>query len=93
MIDSEPHLIRMCNTSLLFAPLAVRVHTGCSAFPLYTPIKPLIRLHIKDKTVFFLNYKFFLLYIFNKNVNISNKFNFWNVHGISCKVSEPFMIP
>ena len=35
---------------LLFAPLAVCVHTGCSAFPFYTPTKPLIQLHIKYKT-------------------------------------------
>ena len=33
VIDSELHLSRTCKTSLLFAPLAVRVHTGCSAFP------------------------------------------------------------
>ena len=46
VIDSKPHL------SLLFAPLAGRVHTGCSAFPFYTPTKPLIRLHIKYKTAF-----------------------------------------
>ena len=26
----------------LFGPLAVRVHTGCSAFPFYTLTKPLI---------------------------------------------------
>ena len=36
VIDSEPHLSRTCKTSLLFAPLAVRVYTGCSAFPFYT---------------------------------------------------------
>ena len=32
VIDSEPHLSRTCKTSLLFAPLAVRVQVGCSAF-------------------------------------------------------------
>ena len=32
VIDSEQHQSRMCKTSLLFAPLAVHVHTGCSAF-------------------------------------------------------------
>ena len=37
------HLSCTCKTSLLFAPLAVRVHTGCSAFPFYTPTKPLIQ--------------------------------------------------
>ena len=36
VIDSEPHLSRTCKTSLLFAPLAVRVHTGSSALPFYT---------------------------------------------------------
>ena len=29
-----------------FAPLAVRVHTGCSVFPFYTLTKPLMQLHI-----------------------------------------------
>ena len=37
--DSKPHLIRTCKTSLLFAPLAVRVHTCYSDFPFYTPNK------------------------------------------------------
>ena len=37
LIDSEPHLSRMCKANLLFAPLAVRVQAGCSAFPFYTP--------------------------------------------------------
>ena len=46
VIDSEPHQSRTCKTSLLFAPLAFGVHTGCSAFPFYTPTKSLIRLHI-----------------------------------------------
>ena len=53
VIDSEPDLIHMCQTSLLVAPLAVRVHTGCSTFPFYTPTKPLIWLHIKYKCFFF----------------------------------------
>ena len=44
------HLSRMCKTSLLFAPLAVRVLAGCSAFPLYTLTKPLIRFYFKYKT-------------------------------------------
>ena len=35
-IDSEPHLSHTCKTGLLFAPLAVRVHAGCSACPFYT---------------------------------------------------------
>ena len=53
--------------SLLFAPLAVRVYTGCSAFLFYTSTKPLIRLHIKYKTVFpqIIN-NFYILDIFNK---------------------------
>ena len=42
VIDSEPHPNHMCKTSFLLAPLAVRVHDGCSAFPFYTPTKPLI---------------------------------------------------
>ena len=37
VIDSEPNLSRTCKASLLFAPLAVRVQAGCSAFPIYTP--------------------------------------------------------
>ena len=49
LIDSEPHLSCPCKTSLLFAPLAVRVFTGCSAFTFYTPTKPLILLHIRYK--------------------------------------------
>ena len=53
VIDSEPHQSRTCKTSLLFAPLAVRVHTGCSTFLFYTPTKPLIWLYIKYKTVLF----------------------------------------
>ena len=53
VIDSEPHLSRTCKTSFLFAQKAVHVHTGWSAFPFYTPTKPLIRLHIKYKTVLF----------------------------------------
>ena len=52
VIDSEPHLSRTCNTSRLLAPLVVLVHSGYSAFSFNTPTKPLIRLHIKDKTVF-----------------------------------------
>ena len=44
---------RTCKTSFLFAPLAVRVHTGCSTFPFYTPTKPLIRhVFIKYKNCF-----------------------------------------
>ena len=43
VIDSEPHPSCMCKTSFLFFPLAVGVHTGCSAFPFCTPTKPLIQ--------------------------------------------------
>ena len=53
VIDGASHLFRTCKTSLLFASLAVRIHIGCSAFPLYTPTKLLILLHIKYKTVLF----------------------------------------
>ena len=49
VIDSESQRSRTCKTNLLFAPLAVRVHTGYSAFPFYTPTKPLTGLHIKYK--------------------------------------------
>ena len=49
--DSEPHLCRMCKTSLLFAPLAVSVQAGCSAFPFYTPAKLFIQLYSKCSTV------------------------------------------
>ena len=51
VIDREPHRSCKCKTSLLFAPLAVRVKTGCSAFPFYTPTKPLIRSYFKCKNV------------------------------------------
>ena len=51
VIDSEPHRSRTCKSSFLFAALAVRVHTGCSAFPFYTPTKPLMRLNIEYKIV------------------------------------------
>ena len=47
-IDSDPR-----QTSVLFAPKAVHVHTGCFAFPFYTPTKLLIQLHIKHKTDMF----------------------------------------
>ena len=53
MIESEPDQSDTCNTSLLFAPLAVHVHAGASAVPVYTPTKQLIQLHIKYKTVMF----------------------------------------
>ena len=46
---SNIELIR--KTSLLFAPLAVRVQSGCSAFPFYTSTKPLIQLYFQYKTV------------------------------------------
>ena len=37
------------QTSLLFAPLAVRVQAGCSIFPFYTPTQPLMQLYLKYK--------------------------------------------
>ena len=37
VIDCQPHPSRTCKTSLFYAPLAVRVQAGCSAFPFYTP--------------------------------------------------------
>ena len=55
VIDSKPHESRTCKTSLLNAPLAVRVHAGCSAVRFYTLTKPLIQLHIKYKNVLFSN--------------------------------------
>ena len=57
VIDSEPHPSRTCKTSLVFAPLAVTVHTGCPALPFCTPTTPIIRLHIKTKLFCFQNYK------------------------------------
>ena len=51
VIDSKPHQGRTCKTSLLFAPLAVCVQAGYSAFPSYAPTKPLILLYFKYKTV------------------------------------------
>ena len=46
VIDSKPHLSRMCKTCFLFAALAVRVYTGRFTFPFYTPTKPLTQLHV-----------------------------------------------
>ena len=69
VIDSEPHRSRTCKTSLLFAPLAVRVQAGCSAFPFYTPAKPLKRLYFKYKTALIPKFKiifFYILDIYNK---------------------------
>ena len=51
VIDSEPHPSRTCKSSLLFAPLAVHAQAGCSAFPVYTPTKPLQLLYFKYITV------------------------------------------
>ena len=53
MID----LSRTCKTSLLLAPLAVRIQAGCFAFPFFTPTKPLIRLYSKYKTVLIPKFK------------------------------------
>ena len=50
VIDSKPHMSHL-QTSFLFASLAVGVHTGCSAFPFYTPTKLLIQLYFKNETV------------------------------------------
>ena len=49
--DREPNQSRMCKTSLLFAALPVHVHADSSPIPFYTPTKPVIRVHIKFKTV------------------------------------------
>ena len=54
---------RTCKTSLLFAPLAVRVQAGCSAFPFYTPTKPLIRLYFKYNTVLIPKLKIFFILV------------------------------
>ena len=51
VIDSEPNQSCMSKRSLLFAPLAVRVLAGCSAFPFYTSTKPLKQLYFKYKAV------------------------------------------
>ena len=47
VIDSEPHLSRMCKTSLLVAPLAVRVQAGCYAFSIL----------LSDKTVYTIKFE------------------------------------
>ena len=52
VIDSEPHPSHTCKTSILFAPLAVCVHTGCPDFPFYTPTKPLLRLLLNTRKCF-----------------------------------------
>ena len=54
VIDNEQHMSRMCKTSLLFAPLAVRVHTGHSDFPFYTPTKSSIDYILNTKLFCFL---------------------------------------
>ena len=61
VIDSEPHMSGMCKTSLLIAPLAVRVQAGCSAFPFYTPTKPFRRLYFKYKTALIPLLKIFII--------------------------------
>ena len=52
-----------------------------SGFPFYTPTEPLIRLHIliQNCSVSLILNNFRYL---RQNVNISNRFNFWSVHGI-----------
>ena len=58
---------RTCKTSLLFAPMAVRVQAGCPAFPFYTPTKPLKRLYFKYKiNSQSKNVLFYILDIYNK---------------------------
>ena len=54
--------------SLLFAPLAVHVQAGSSAFPFYAQTKSLIRLYFKYKLVLIPNLKMFayILDIYNK---------------------------
>ena len=67
--DSEPHSSCTCKASLLFAPLAVRVYAGSSAFPIYTKTKLFISFHIKYKTILFpklYNIFFYILDIYNK---------------------------
>ena len=60
VIDSEEHPSRTFKTSPLFAPLAVRVHVGSSAFLFYTPTKLLIRLYdLEIQNLFSFNYKYF----------------------------------
>ena len=66
VIDSEPHPSHTCKASLLFAPLAVRVQAGCSAFPFYTPTLPLLRLYFKYKTVLIPKLKMFFFYILDR---------------------------
>ena len=59
-------------TIILFAPLAVHVHAGCSTFPFYIPTKLLLRFHTKCKTILCpILYHFF--YIFDIYNNYKNK--------------------
>ena len=80
VIDSEPQPSRTCKTSLLFVPLAVRIQAGCSAFPFYTPTKPLKRLYFKYITVLIPKLKMYFFYILDINNSVKckykNKFNF-----------------
>ena len=51
----------------LVCSIGSRVQADCSAFPFYTPTKPLIRLYFKYKTVLIPKLKIFLyLDIYNK---------------------------
>ena len=76
-------------------PHAVRVHAGCSAFPFNTPTKPLLRSHIKYKTVVFPKLQIiFIIYIFEIKSKYKQYIHFWSVFGImnrllrvSCKVN------
>ena len=74
-IDSKPHLGRTCKTSLVFAPLAVCVLAGCSAFFHFT-----VWLSINTIIFYMQNFFLYILDIYNKN--IISKFQFlegsWN---------------
>ena len=58
----------------LVAQLAFRVQAGCSAFPFYTPTKPLKRLYFKYKTFVIPNLKIIIIIKTSFHISdISNK--------------------
>ena len=63
------------NMLTKFAPLAVPLQVGCSAFPFYTPTKPSILLYLKYKTVLIPKLKNIVFYILDiDNYNIKCKY-------------------
>ena len=79
VIDSEPHRSHTCKTSILFVPLAVRVHTLSSPLRFYTK-NDLLQLYIKNKTVFswIKNIFIYQIYIIIFTLLCKNWINFLN---------------